>query len=109
LHTFSTVIINQPSDITVCEGEEIMLICILNTTTVTNDDVMWYIFRSDTSYFGPIRPNNRINYYSVVNETTDYTVLSIHGVTIALNGFFWVKTHSNFTACNTSLIVIEGT
>ena len=48
-HVFITVI-SEPDDITVCEGEEAVFTCILDTTNnnINSDDVQWYRLVKDT-------------------------------------------------------------
>ena len=48
MYCISTIVISQPDDVTICEGQRAVFTCVLNSN-IRSDDVQWYRFIKDTS------------------------------------------------------------
>ena len=99
--------INEPDDVTVCEGREAVFTCVLNSN-IRSDDVQWYRFIKDTSTTEMVDPNGDNIYFitdTIGNPTS--SSLTITNVIKSYTGYFWVGTPS-LTVCNASLTVLTS-
>ena len=130
--------ISQPDDVTICEGEEAVFTCVLNSN-IRSDDVQWYRFIKDTSTTVMVDPNGGNNFITnttvvtknngnisngnatnngttvnngstalISNENEIRSSLTITNVRISFTGYFWVGTPS-LNVCNASLTVQKST
>ena len=99
------IVIHKPDDVTVCEGERAVFICVLNTTdsNLASDDVQWYslVLRNRSITEGVDQQGNIHFTTTTVNNTLN-TTLTITNVTKSYTGYYWVGT-SYFNVCNVSL------
>ena len=96
--------ISQPDDVTICEGEEAVFTCVLNSN-ISSDDVQWYRFIKDTSTTEMVDPNGgNINFLTSTNGSTINSSLTITNAIKSYTGYFWVGTPS-LNVCNASLTV----
>ena len=99
--------ISQPDDVTICEGEEAVFTCVLNSN-ITSDDVQWYRFIKDTSTTVMVDPNGEnIDTVNHANGSTNSS-LNITNAIKSYTGYFWVETPSH-NVCNASLTVLTST
>ena len=129
-----TIVINESDDVTICEGEGAVFICVLNSS-IRSDDVQWYRFIKDTNTTVMVDPNgeninflttivhvvtisngNVTNNGSTVNNASTALInneihenrtnssLTITDAKISYTGYFWVGTPS-LNVCNVSLTV----
>ena len=95
--------ISQPDDVTICEGEEAVFTCVLNSN-IRSDDVQWYRFIKDTSTTDPNGEN--IDTVNHANGSTSSS-LTITNAIKSYTGHFWVETPSH-NVCNASLTVLAS-
>ena len=99
----STTVINQPDDVTICEGKRAVFTCVLNSN-ISSDDVQWYRFIKDTSTTEMVDPNGEnINFLTHTNGNTSSS-LTITNAIKSYTGYFWVGT-SSLNVCNASLTI----
>ena len=104
---FSTTVISQPDDVTICEGEGAVFICVLNSN-ISSDDVQWYRFINDTSTTEMVDPNGEnINFLTRTIGSTINSSLTITNAIRSYTGYFWVGTPS-LNVCNASLTVLTS-
>ena len=97
--------ISQPDDVTICEGEEAVFTCVLNSN-IRSDDVQWYRFIKDTSTTVMVDPNEEnIDTVNHANGSTSSS-LTITNAIKSYTGYFWVETPSH--NCNASLTVLAS-
>ena len=102
-----TTVINELDDVTVCEGREAVLTCVLNSN-IGSDDVQWYRFIKDTSATEMVDPNgDNIYFITDTIENITSSSLTISNVLKAYTGYFWVGIPSP-TVCNVSLTVLTS-
>ena len=100
---YSTIVLSQPDDVTICEGRGAVFTCVLNNST-SSDDVQWYRFIKDTSTTEMVDPNGEnINFLTHTNGSTN-SLLTITNARKSYTGYFWVRTPS-LNVCNASLTV----
>ena len=96
--------INQPDNVTICEGRGAVFTCVLNSN-ISSDDVQWYRFINDTSTTEMVDPNGEnINFLTHTNGSTTNSSLTITNAIRSYTGYFWVGT-SSLNVCNASLTV----
>ena len=103
----STIVISEPDDATVCEGEQKTLICTLSGS-MTSDDVHWYRMLKDT---GTAERLGRLNDFIVVplpGANSFTTRLLISDASRSYTGYYWVSSPVG-EVCNTSFTVSTGT
>ena len=107
VYTYVAIVISEPHDVTVCEGREAVLTCVLNSN-IRSDDVQWYRFIKDTSTTEMVDPNEDDIYFitDTIGNTTSSS-LTITNVIKSYTGYFWVVTPS-LTVCNASLTVLTS-
>ena len=99
--------INEPDDVTVCEGKEAVFTCVLNSN-IRSEDVLWYRFIKDTSTTEMIDPDG--DHFDFITDTIGNATsssLTITNVMKSYTGYFWVGTPS-LTVCNASLTVLTS-
>ena len=103
LSIFSTTVINQSDDVTICKGEGAVFTCVLNSK-IRSDDIQWYRFIKDTSTTEMVDlKGENINFTSTIGSTTSSS-LTITNAKKSYTGYFWVGTPS-LNVCNASLTV----
>ena len=95
----STIVISEPDDVTICEGEGAVFTCVLNST-IRSDDVQWYRFIKDrrTTVMG-----ENISFLTYTNGNINSS-LTITNAIKSYTGYFWFGTRSSYV-CNAFLIV----
>ena len=105
---FYIIVISQPDNVTtVCEGEQKVFSCVLNTTdfNINNSDVQWYRFIQDTSTTEMVDPqDSNIHFTTSTTSNTLNSSLTITTTRKYYNGYYWVGTPS-LNVCNVSLTV----
>ena len=105
----SIAVISEPDDVTVCEGEEAVFICVLNRNiNVSIDDLQWHRFVEDTDTTEIIEsdPDPGAEIISSLSRTKN----AISGLLIITNamksytGYYWVGT-SSLSVCRAFLTV----
>ena len=100
--------INQPDDVTICEGAGTVFTCVLNSNIRIND-VQWYRFLKDTSTTAMVDPNGEnINFLTRTIGSAINSSLTITNAIKSYTGYFWVGTPS-LNVCNASLTVTTST
>ena len=105
---FSTIVINEPDDVTICEGEEAVFTCVLNTTTnssIDSSDLQWYK-NTGTAEMVDQQGSNIHFTTSAVNNTLT-SRLTITNANKLHTGYYWVGMPS-FNVCNVSLTVLAS-
>ena len=101
----STTVISEPDDVTICEGEEAVFTCVLDSN-IRSDDVQWYRFIKDTSTTVMVDPNGEnINFLTHTNGSSSLTITN---AIKSYNGYFWVGTPCLINVCNASLTVLTS-
>ena len=101
---FSTTVISEPDDVTVCEGRQAVFTCVLSTT-INSSDVKWYRFIKDTSTTEMVdQDGTDIHYVTHHNGNTLTSQLYITNAVKSHTGYYWVRTPSS-NVCNASLTV----
>ena len=103
----STVAVDEPDDVTVCEGGAAVYSCELNiaNTNITSDDVQWCTLINNTGTIEMINPNGTsINFTTKNSENALITTLTITNAKRPYTGHYWVKSPLN-DICNVSLTV----
>ena len=105
----SIIVIDEPDDVTACEGREVVFTCVLNSK-IRSGDVQWYRFIKDTSTTEMVDPDGDNIYFIVDTEDSDEnttSTLTITDVIKSYTGYFWVGTPS-LNVCNASLTVLTS-
>ena len=104
-NVFSTTVISEPDDVTVCEGEtQTTFACALDSS-ITSDDVQWYRILKNTSTTERVEQyESDMNVVPVSNNNSFTTTLYITNARKSYTGYYWVGT-SLFSVCNVSLTV----
>ena len=105
-----TIVISQPDDFTVCEGEEAVFTCGFNTTNnnINSDDVQWYRLVKDTGITEMVDQQDNNNHFttSTINNTLT-SQLTITNVNESHTGYYWVGMPW-FNVCNVSLTLLTS-
>ena len=105
MRTYVATVINEPDDVTICEGREAVFTCVLNSN-IRSDDVQWYRFIKDNSTTVMVDPDeDNINFITDSNGNATSSSLTITNVIKSYAGYFWVGTPS-LNVCNASLSVL---
>ena len=102
--------LNQPDNVTICEGEGTVFTCVLNSN-IRSDDVQWYRFIKDTSTTVMVDPNGEnINFRTDTNGSTTISSLIITNAIKSYTGYFWlwIETPSLGYVCEASLTVLAS-
>ena len=106
---FSTIVISEPDDVTICGGKKVVFTCVLNTTNnnINSDDVQWYRLVKDTGITEMVdQQGSKILTTSTTNNTLT-SQLNITNSSKSHTGYYWVGTPS-FNVCNVSLTVLAS-
>ena len=103
----STLVINRPDDVTVCEGTTTTLTCALNSNTRYND-LQWYRLINDTGTTVVIDLDDDPLTVSTHTGNTINNSLTITNIITSYAGYYWVGT-PYFNVCNASLTVVIST
>ena len=101
----SITVISKPDDVTVCEGEEAVFTCVLNTTNknINRSDVQWYRLVKDTGITEMVdQQGSNIHFNTSTINNTMNSQLTITSASKSHTGYYWVGAPS-FNACNASL------
>ena len=104
---FSTTVISEPDDVTVCEGKEVVFTCVLDTTNnnINSDDVQWYKLVKDTGITEMVdQQDSNIHFTTSTINNTLTSQLTITSASKSHTGYYLVGTPS-FNVCNVSLNV----
>jgi len=104
------IVINQPSNVTTCEGKGAVFTCVLNTTNtnIRDDDVQWYRFIKNTGTTETVDPDeDNINLLTHATENILNSSLSINDVKESYTGYYWMGTPFS-NVCNVSLNVLTS-
>ena len=104
---FSTTVISEPDDVTICEGRQAVFTCVLNTTIkyINSSDVQWYRFIKDTSNTEMVdQDGTDIHYVTHHSGNTLTSQLTITNTVKSHAGYYWIRTPSS-NICNASLTV----
>ena len=103
----SATVIDEPDDVTVCEGaSSTTLSCVFNSS-ISSDDVQWYRILKDT---GTTERLGRVDDFTVVPITgvdRFTTSLYIFNARRSYTGNYWVSSPVG-DVCDTSFIVSTG-
>ena len=104
---FSAVVITPPNDVTICEEQDAVFICVLHRS-ISETDVVWY-YRSMKSISATeiVREDRRNVSFTTINNAVNSS-LFIDNATKSYTGFYWIKM-SSFNVCNASLVVLTST
>ena len=98
------VVISEPGDIVICEGEQATFTCRLDG--IKKDDVRWYRFIKDTNTTEMVDQDG--NDISFTTRTVRHVIRSSIIIRKSYNtGYYWVGT-PYFNVCNVSLTVETG-
>ena len=106
---FSTIVISEPADVTVCKEKEeaAVFTCVLNTinNNINSDDVQWYRLVKDTGITEIVdQQDSNIHFTTSTINNTLTSQLTITSASKSHIGYYWVGTPS-FNVCNASLTV----
>ena len=107
---FSTTVIAEPNDVTVCEGKEAVFTCVLDTTNnnINSDDVQWYRLVKDTGMTEMVdQQGSNIHFTTSTINNTVNSSFTITSARESHTGYYWVKTPSS-DVCNASLTVLTS-
>ena len=102
---FSTIVLSQPDDATVCEGRQAVFSCVLNSNVGNN--TQWYRFINDTSTEMVVPSGGNFAFINTANNSAFNTSLTITSTTKSHTGYYWVRTSSS-DICNASLTVVTS-
>ena len=103
----SIIAVDEPDDVTICEGGGTVYSCELNTanTNISSDDLQWYRLIKNTGTTEMINPNGiNINFTTNHSENTLTTTLTITNAERSYTGYYWVKSPLE-DICNVSVTV----
>ena len=105
MYFLSTIVISEPDNVTVCEGElDTRLTCVLDSS-ISSNDVEWRRLIKDTST--PQRVSNAGDDFVVVSiqsQNNFITTVYIYNARKSFTGYYWIKLSSDHV-CNVSLTV----
>ena len=107
---FSTTVISEPDDVSVCEGKNVVFTCVLNATNnnINSDDVQWYRLVKDTGITEMVdQQDSNIHFTTSTINNTLTSQLTITSASKSHTGYYWVGTPS-FNVCNASLTVLAS-
>ena len=103
MYFLSTIVISEPDDVTVCEGEqETRFTCVLNGN-MSSDDVQWYRLMKDTSTTQRVSDVDII-IVPIPSQNNFTTIVYMHNARKSFTGYYWVRLPSD-DVCNLSLTV----
>ena len=101
----------EPDDVPICEGEDKVFSCVLNTAdnNINSDDVQWYRLVKDTGITEMVdQQDSNIRFITSTINNTLTSQLTITSAITSHTGYYWVGTPS-FNVCNASLTVTTST
>ena len=102
---FITIVISEPDDVTVCEGEGTVFSCVLNkNSNISNNDIHWYRFLRNTGTIEMVDPRGEDVSFLTHTGSILTSNLTITNAIKSYTGYYWVGTPS-LTVCNVSLTV----
>ena len=106
----STIVINQPDNIIVCEGKGAVFSCILNTTDtkISSDHLYWYRLTKDATTAKMINADGESIMFTSNSSGYGNSILRIKNAMESYTGYYWVGTSSG-DVCNVSLTVVTST
>ena len=107
---FSTIVISEPDNATVCEGKNVVFTCELNTTNnnINSSDVQWYRLVKDTGITEMVdQQDSNIHFTTSTINNTLTSQLTITNAVKSYTGYYWVGTPSS-NVCNVSLTVLAS-
>ena len=109
---FSTTVISEPDDVSVCEGKEAVFTCVLNTTdsSMSSNDVQWYGYIKDKSTVEVVDGHGtNVHHvtYLIIQGNTLTSQLNVTSARKSYTGYYWIRTPS-FDVCNVSLTVLAS-
>ena len=105
---FITIVISEPDDVTVCEGEGTVFSCVLNkNSNISSNDIHWYRFLRSTGSTEIVDPNGEDVFFLTHTGSTLTSNLTITNAIKSYTGYYWVGTPS-LTVCNVSLTVVTS-
>ena len=102
-----TIVLKQPNNVTVCEGnKEAVFTCVLNTTNanINSDNVQWYRSLEDIGNAERVNQNSNIHLTTSTTNNTLTSSLTITNAVKSYTGYYWVRLPSG-DVCNVSLTV----
>ena len=106
---FIIIVISEPDDVAICEGEGTVFSCVLNkNSNISNNDVHWYRFVRSTGTTEMIDPNGEDVSFLTDTESTLTSNLTITNAMKSHTGYYWVGTPL-LNVCNVSLTVLIST
>ena len=105
MYFLSTIVISEPDNVTVCEGEQdTRLTCVLDSS-ISSDNVQWYRLIMDTSTTQRVSDvEGSIIIVPIPSQNSFTTRVYIHNARKFFTGYYWVKLSSGIV-CNVSLTV----
>ena len=106
----SITVISEPDNVAVCEGEEAMFTCVLNTTNniINSNDVQWYRLVKDMGITEMVdQQDSNIHFTTSTINNTLTSQLTITSASKSHTGYYWVGTPS-FNVCDASLTVLAS-
>ena len=106
--------IDQPDDVTVCEGGTALFTCVMNITNVniSEGDVKWWRARIDLDQSINVEIQESAGRYKVTNRINDQilnTTLMITDVISTLSGQYWPKLTGGNKLCRRArLSILNG-
>ena len=105
---FITIVISEPDDVTVCEGEGTVFSCVLNkNSNISSNDIHWYRFLRSTGTIEMVDPSGEDVSFLTHTGSTLTSNLTITNAIKSYTGYYWVGT-SSLTVCNVSLTVVTS-
>ena len=106
---FITIVISEPDDVTVCEGEGTVFSCVLNkNSNINSNDVHWYRFRRSTGTTEMVHPSGEDVFFLTNTGNTLTSNLTITNAMKSYTGYYWVILPFD-NVCNVSLTVATST
>ena len=104
LQVYSTIVISEPDDVTVCEGRSTTFTCVLDSS-ISSDDVQWYRLMKDNSTTERVNQGSNIQFNTSTINNTLTNSLTISEPSKSYTGYYWVRLPSD-DVCNVSLTVL---
>ena len=106
---FITIVISEPDDVSICEGEGTVFSCVLNRiSNISNNDVHWYRFLRSRGTTEIVNASGENVSFLIHTGNTLTSNLTITNAIKSYTGYYWVGTPS-LTVCNVSLTVVTST
>ena len=107
IYLFTTAVISEPDDVTICEGRSTTFTCLLDGS-ISSDNVQWYRLIKDTGTTIMIDPqDNNIHLTTSTINNTLTSSLTITNAIKSYTGYYWVRLPFD-NICNASLTVVTS-